>query len=83
MKIDLSNETVRSEPKAFVPVVGDLADQINDGGQTRCWRSMGANGRKAGSSRRPRRSKARALYGERYAEFISPTASRPMPISPG
>ncbi|ODM71855.1 hypothetical protein [Bradyrhizobium elkanii] len=65
--VDLASETVGAEPKAFVPVVG-------------FWRVEDANGRKVlvvdgrqwkeGQSSAGIADKARALYGERYAEFL-------------
>ncbi|UGY00830.1 hypothetical protein [Bradyrhizobium quebecense] len=65
--IDLAGETVGAEPKAFVPVVG-------------FWRVEDANGKKVlvvdgrqwkeGQSSAGIADKARALYGERYAEFL-------------
>src|SRR6266699_1363623 len=65
--IDLAGETVGAEPKSFVPVVG-------------FWRVENDNGRKVlvvdgrqwkeGQSSAGIADKARALYGERYAEFL-------------
>jgi hypothetical protein len=65
--IDLSGETVGAEPKSFVPVVG-------------FWRIEDDNGKKVlvvdgqqwkeGQSSAGIADKARALYGERYAEFL-------------
>ena len=67
MKADLSNETVGTEPKSFLSVVG-------------VWRIEAENGRnvltvdgrqwKEGQSSAGLADKARALYGERYAEFL-------------
>jgi hypothetical protein len=66
-KIDFSDETVGAEPKALVPVVG-------------FWRIENENGKKVlavdgrqwreGQSSAGIADKARALYGERYAEFL-------------
>jgi hypothetical protein len=65
--IDLTAETVGAEPKALVPVVG-------------IWRIGDENGKKVlevdgrqwkeGQSSASIADKARALYGERYAEFL-------------
>src|SRR5438105_8443714 len=65
--IDFSGETVGAEPKALVPVVG-------------IWRIKNDNGKKVlavdrrqwkeGQSSAGIADKARALYGERYAEFL-------------
>src|SRR6516225_923401 len=65
--IDLAGETVGAEPKSFVPIVG-------------FWRIEEANGKKVlvvdgrqwkeGQSAAGIADKARALYGERYAEFL-------------
>jgi laminin G domain protein len=65
--IDLAGEIVGAEPKAFVPVVG-------------FWRIADDNGKKVltvdgrqwkeGQSSAGIADKARALYGERYAEFL-------------
>ena len=65
--IDLAGETVGAEPKSFVPIVG-------------FWRIEEANGKKVlvvdgrqwkeGQSSAGIADKARALYGERYAEFL-------------
>lgn len=66
-RIDLSGETIGAEPKTFVPVVG-------------FWRIAGDEGKKVlvvdgrqwkeGQSSAGIADKARALYGERYAEFL-------------
>ncbi len=65
--IDLSGETVGAEPKSFVPVVGFWRIE-NDGGK----RVLVVDGRqwKEGQSSAGIADKARALYGERYAEFL-------------
>ena len=67
VKADLSSETVGTEPKSFLSVVG-------------IWRIEAENGRnvltvdgrqwKEGQSSAGLADKARALYGERYAEFL-------------
>jgi hypothetical protein len=67
LKADFSNETVGAEPKSFLSVVG-------------VWRIENENGRnvltvdgrqwKEGQSSAGLADKARALYGERYAEFL-------------
>lgn len=67
VKADLSSETVGTEPKSFLSVVG-------------IWRIEAENGRKVltvdgrqwkeGQSSAGLADKARALYGERYAEFL-------------
>jgi hypothetical protein len=67
LKIDFSSETAGAEPKALVPVVG-------------VWRIESASGKtvlavdgrqwKEGQSSAGIADKARALYGERYAEFL-------------
>src|SRR6476619_3281756 len=65
--IDFSGETVGAEPKAFVPVVGIWRIE-NDNGK----RVLTVDGRqwKEGQSSAGIADKARALYGERYAEFL-------------
>jgi hypothetical protein len=67
IKLELSNETVGAEPKAFVPVVGIWRIE-NDGGR----KVLAVDGRqwKEGQSSAGIADKARALYGERYAEFL-------------
>jgi hypothetical protein len=66
-KIDFSNETVGAEPKSVVPVVGAWRIEI-DGGK----KVLAVDGRqwKEGQSSAGIADKARALYGERYAEFL-------------
>src|SRR5690349_232056 len=65
--IDFSGETVGAEPKAVVPVVGIWRIE-NDNGKNvltvdgRQWRE--------GQSSAGVADKARALYGDRYAEFL-------------
>ena len=65
--VDLSNETVGAEPKALVPVVGFWRIE-NDNGK----KVLAVDGRqwKEGQSSAGIADKARALYGERYAEFL-------------
>ncbi|MCK1624200.1 hypothetical protein IVA98_13730 [Bradyrhizobium sp. 160] len=67
IKIDLSNETVGREPKSLVPVVGVWRIE-EEGGK----RVLSVDGRqwKEGQSSAGIADKARALYGERYAEFL-------------
>jgi ABC-2 type transport system permease protein len=67
VKVDLANETVGAEPKALVPVVGIWRIE-NDGGK----KLLAVDGRqwKEGQSSAGIADKARALYGERYAEFL-------------
>ena len=65
--IDLSAETVGAEPKAFVPVVGFWRVEEDHGKKV-----LVVDGRqwKEGQSSAGIADKARALYGERYAEFL-------------
>ncbi|MFL4984140.1 MAG: hypothetical protein ACJ8EN_11175 [Xanthobacteraceae bacterium] len=67
IKIEFSNETVGAEPKAFVPVVGVWRVE-----EERGKRVLAVDGRqwKEGQSSAGIADKARALYGERYAEFL-------------
>jgi hypothetical protein len=67
VKIDLASETVGAEPKALVPVVGIWRIE-NDSGK----KVLAVDGRqwKEGQSSAGIADKARALYGERYAEFL-------------
>ncbi len=67
IKVDLTNETVGAEPKELVPVVGVWRIE-NDGGK----KVLAVDGRqwKEGQSSAGIADKARALYGERYAEFL-------------
>ncbi|ACL57207.1 LamG domain-containing protein [Methylobacterium nodulans] len=65
--IDFSSETVGAEPKAFVPIVGNwviAADGDN--------RVLAVDGRRwrPGQASAGIADKARAIYGERYAEFL-------------
>lgn len=65
--IDLANETVGAEPKAFVPVVGFWRIEDDKGKKV-----LAVDGRqwKEGQSSAGIADKARALYGEHYAEFL-------------
>jgi len=83
MQFDFSNETVGAEPKSFLSVVGfwtigaegDNKFLIVDG---RRW--------KQGQTAANVADKARAIYGERYAEFldnVKPTPTFPMPSHRG
>jgi ABC-2 type transport system permease protein len=67
IKIDLVNETAGAEPKGLVPVVGVWRIE-NDSGR----KLLAVDGRqwKEGQSSAGIADKARALYGERYAEFL-------------
>jgi hypothetical protein len=66
-KIDFSNETIGGEPKSLVPVVGFWRIEENSGKKV-----LTVDGRqwKEGQSSAGIADKARALYGERYAEFL-------------
>jgi hypothetical protein len=65
--IDLTGETVGAEPKALVPVVGFWRIEEDSGKKV-----LVVDGRqwKEGQSSAGIADKARALYGERYAEFL-------------
>src|SRR5262245_62233923 len=67
IKIDFSSETVGADPKTFVSVVGTWRIE-SDGGKT----VLSVDGRqwKEGQTAAGIADKARALYGERYAEFL-------------
>ena len=67
IKIDLSNEAVGAEPKSFLSVVGIW--RIEQEGSKKV---LAVDGRqwKEGQSSAGVADKARALYGERYAEFL-------------
>src|SRR5258707_9358002 len=67
IKVDLTNETAGAEPKGLLPVVGVWRIE-NDGGK----KLLAVDGRqwKEGQSSARIADKARALYGERYAEFL-------------
>ena len=66
-KADFASETAGTEPKSLIPVVGIWRMEA-DAGKT-LLASTGDNGRRAVSSAGIA-DKARALYGERYAEFL-------------
>jgi hypothetical protein len=67
MKIEFSGETVGAEPKSLVPVVGFWRIEEDNGKKV-----LTVDGRqwKEGQSSAGIADKARALYGERYAEFL-------------
>ena len=67
LKVDLASETAGAEPKALVPVVGIWRIE-NEGSK----KVLAVDGRqwKEGQSSAGIADKARALYGERYAEFL-------------
>ncbi len=67
IKVELTNETVGAEPKGLVPVVGVWRIE-NDGDK----KLLAVDGRqwKQGQSSAGIADKARALYGDRYAEFL-------------
>src|SRR5262245_31438850 len=67
IKVDLSNETVGAEPKSLLPVVGIWRIAEEKGKKV-----MAVDGRqwKEGQSAAGIADKARAIYGERYAEFL-------------
>jgi ABC-2 type transport system permease protein len=67
IKVDLANEAAGAEPKGLIPVVGVWRIE-NDGGK----KLLAVDGRqwKEGQSSAGIADKARALYGERYAEFL-------------
>ena len=66
-KIEFSNDTVGAEPKSLVSIVGIWRVE-NEGGK----KVLAVDGRqwKEGQSSAGIADKARALYGERYAEFL-------------
>src|SRR4051794_15669421 len=66
-KIDFSEETVGADPKSLVPVVGVWRIESEAGKKV-----LAVDGRqwKEGQSSAGIADKARALYGERYAEFL-------------
>src|ERR1700751_4619713 len=81
--IDLAVEAVGAEPKSFIPVVGFWRSE-NDGGK----KVLVVEGRqrKEGQSSAGIADKARALYGERYAEFLDRVqayAYYPYAVAPG
>jgi len=67
VNVDFSNDTVGAEPKSMVPVVGFWRVEIDNGKKV-----LTVDGRqwKEGQSSAGIADKARALYGERYAEFL-------------
>src|SRR5437016_11491164 len=67
VKADLSNETAGAEPKSFLGVVGIWRIETENGKNV-----LTVDGRqwKEGQSSAGLADKARALYGERYAEFL-------------
>jgi len=67
VKIDFSNETVGAEPKSFLSVVGIWRME-----QEGAKKVLAVDGRqwKEGQSSAGVADKARALYGDRYAEFL-------------
>jgi len=67
LKIDFSNESVGAEPKSFLSVVGVWRIETDDGKKV-----LVVDGRqwKEGQASAGIADKARALYGERYAEFL-------------
>ena len=67
LKLDFSNETVGAEPKSFVSVVGVW--RIESDGNNKV---LVVDGRqwKEGQTAAGVADKARALYGDRYAEFL-------------
>jgi hypothetical protein len=67
LTVDLANETAGAEPKALLPVVGVWRIENAGGKQV-----LAVDGRqwKEGQSSAGIADKARALYGERYAEFL-------------
>ena len=67
LKIDFSDETVGAEPKSFVSVVGVWRIEADGNNKV-----LVVDGRqwKEGQTAAGIADKARALYGERYAEFL-------------
>ena len=67
VRVDLSNEAVGAEPKSFLSVVGIW--RVEQEGNKKV---LAVDGRqwKEGQSSAGVADKARALYGERYAEFL-------------
>jgi len=83
VKIDMSNETAGAEPKGMVPVVGIWRVEDDNGKKL-----LAVDGRqwKEGQSSAGIADKARALYGERYAEFLDRVqayAYYPYVVAPG
>lgn len=67
IKLDFATETVGAEPKSLLPVVGIWRVESEKGKNV-----LAVDGRqwKEGQSSAGLADKARALYGERYAEFL-------------
>jgi hypothetical protein len=67
MKIDFTDETAGAEPKVLVPIVGTWRIESERGNTV-----IAVDGRqwKEGQSSAGIADKAKALYGERYAEFL-------------
>jgi hypothetical protein len=67
IKLEFSDETVGADPKSLVPVVGIWRIESESGKNV-----LAVDGRqwKEGQSAAGLADKARALYGERYAEFL-------------
>jgi len=67
LKIDFSSESIGAEPKSFLSVVGVWRIETDDGNKV-----LVVDGRqwKEGQASAGLADKARALYGERYAEFL-------------
>ena len=67
LKIDFSNDNVGAEPKSFLSVVGVWRIENNDDNKV-----LVVDGRqwKEGQTSAGLADKARALYGDRYAEFL-------------
>src|SRR6516225_355486 len=67
LKIDFSNESVGAEPKSFLSVVGVGRIENDDGNKV-----LVVDGRqwKGGQTSAGLADKARALYGDSYAEFL-------------
>jgi hypothetical protein len=66
-KIDFTDETVGAEPRSLIPIVGTWRIETERGNTV-----MAVDGRqwKEGQSSAGIADKAKALYGERYAEFL-------------
>jgi hypothetical protein len=67
LKVEFSNDTVGAEPKSFLSVVGIW--RIEAEGNTKVLAVDGSQW-KEGQAAAGVADKARALYGERYAEFL-------------
>jgi hypothetical protein len=67
VKVDFSDETVGAEPKSFVSVVGVWRIEVDGNNKV-----LAVDGRqwKEGQTAAGIADKARALYGDRYAEFL-------------